>query len=98
MYYCRDDAGELRAAFVEVTNTSWNECVVFVFDLMLVLNENEVMVLKVLYVLLFMDMEGEWYVSSTASGDDVTLRVNVLNYLRYGDYFYVLFKVKLDKG
>ena len=98
VYYCRDDAGELRAALAEVTNTPWNERVVFAFDPTPVSNENEATVPKALHVSPFMDMEGEWYVSSTAPGDDVTLRVNVLNHPRYGDYFYASFKAKLDKG
>lgn len=96
VYYCRDEEGALRRALAEVTNTPWNERVVFAFDPTPVADENDATVPKSLHVSPFMDMEGEWYISSTPPGDEVTLRVNVLNHPEYGDYFFASFKAKLD--
>jgi len=96
VYYCYDSEGALTRALAEVTNTPWNERVVFAFDPTPRENEREATVPKSLHVSPFMDMEGEWYISSTAPREEVTLRVNVLNHPTYGDYFYASLKAKLD--
>jgi len=98
VYYCYDEGGEATRALAEVTNTPWNERVVFAFDPTPTRNENGATVPKCLHVSPFMDMEGEWYISSTQPKDEVTLRVNVLNHPVYGDYFFASFKGRLDKS
>ena len=89
---CECSQETLTMCVAEVTNTPWGERVVFNFE------PNGQRVPKSLHVSPFMDMEGEWYVSSTPPGDEVTLRVNVLNHPKYGDYFYASYKATLDKG
>jgi DUF1365 family protein len=98
VYYCYDEEGALTRALAEVTNTPWNERVVFAFDPTPVVDERGATVPKALHVSPFMDMLGEWYISSTTPGEDVTLRVNVMNHPTYGDYFFASFKAKLDDG
>ena len=98
VYYCYDADGALRRALAEVTNTPWNERVVFAFDPTPREDENAWTVPKSLHVSPFMDMEGEWYISSTRPGKELTLRVNVLNHTKYGDYFFASFQGRLDES
>jgi DUF1365 family protein len=121
VYYCYDARGNLDTALAEVTNTPWNERVVFAFDpagASSTTTKSEgrddeddadadgrrtrrsvSTTPKLLHVSPFMDMEGEWYISSSAptGKKDLTLTVNVVNHPVYGDYFFASFKAKLDE-
>ena len=114
VYYCYDENGELNTALAEVTNTPWNERVVFAFDPTGASSRTKEddedednrggrrsasTTPKLLHVSPFMDMEGEWYIASTAptGKKDLTLTVNVVNHPVYGDYFFASFKAKLDE-
>ena len=118
VYYCYDENGNLDTALAEVTNTPWNERVVFAFDPAGACSTNAASkgrdeddangrgtdrsvstTPKLLHVSPFMDMEGEWYISSSAptGKKDLTLTVNVVNHPVYGDYFFASFKAKLDE-
>ena len=76
----------------EVTNTPWGERVVFNFK------PNGQRVPKSLHVSPFMDMLGDWDISASHPGKDMTLNVNVVAHPVWGDYFYASLKGKRDEN
>lgn len=82
--------GRLAACVAEVTNTPWGERVVFNFD------PKGQRVPKSLHVSPFMDMLGDWDISASSPGDDLSLVVSVVAHPVFGDYFHASYRAKID--
>ena len=74
----------------EVTNTPWGERVVFNFD------PKGQRVPKSLHVSPFMDMLGDWDISASSPGDELSLAVSVVAHPVFGDYFHASYRAKID--
>lgn len=78
VYYCYEgdvadcSADTLKTCVAEVTNTPWGERVVFNFE------PTGQRVPKALHVSPFMDMLGDWDITASHPGPDMTLNVNVV--------------------
>ena len=82
--------GRLAACVAEVTNTPWGERVVFNFD------PKGQRVPKSLHVSPFMDMLGDWDISASSPGDELSLAVSVVAHPVFGDYFHASYRAKID--
>ncbi|KAJ8761874.1 hypothetical protein K2173_005585 [Erythroxylum novogranatense] len=90
LYYCYDLDGteqHLSKCIAEVTNTPWGERVRFVF------NPNSDLVAKPLHVSPFMDMLGNWSISTAVPGDNLSVSISV-QHPELGDYFVATLKAK----
>ena len=81
---------QLQKCIAEVTNTPWGERVCFDFE------PNGHRVPKSLHVSPFMDMLGDWEISATDPGCEISVRVNVVGHPVYGDFFHASLKATID--
>ena len=100
IYYCYEnrnastttDDEALKLCLAEVTNTPWNERVIFSFD------PSGQLVPKSVHVSPYMDMFGDWYISASDPKQVLTVRVSVVGPHLVNTYFEASLTAKLDTG
>jgi len=81
VYYCYDEADELRCCIAEVTNTPWGDRVAFPF------NPSGDSLPKPLHVSPLQDMQSSWALRTAPPGEKLHVRVDVTAHPTLGDFF-----------